>query len=161
MAVNDPPAWVRPFAERDHESRTEAAQLARSLDASALARATGDTGWTVRDEITHMATADADFIPLLRAIISGEQPDTSVFADTDARNARNLEENRGRPAGDIARELEENGRTIAELFATLSDADETRQPAGFPFPLIGLIDGYSQHHQYHVGQIKSATGREA
>ncbi len=159
MATERFPAWIRPFVTRDRESRTEAALLARSLNEHELQEHTGDSGWCVRDELTHMVSADSDFIPLLRAILDGEHPDTSVFADTDARNEQHLEERRGRPIAETARELDENGNQLSEVFAQLTDADEIRQPEGFPFPLGGLIEGYSQHHQYHLGQIHKALGR--
>jgi uncharacterized damage-inducible protein DinB len=149
-------AWVEPLAARDRNARVEAVRLARSLDEASLKVETGDIGWSVRDELTHMAAADPDLVSLLRAILAGQRPDTSVFADIDARNAQHLDEYQGRAMSQIADELEHNQAALDELFAQLTDADEARQPVGMPFPLRQLIDGYSQHHPYHIDQIHAA-----
>ena len=159
MTTQEYAAWVAPLAARDGESRSEAVRLARSLGDADLAKRTGDTGWTVRDELTHMASSDPDFLAMLRAILRGEKADTSVFADIDGRNARNLEARHGRSIDEIASELEENGRSLQQLLAQLTDDDESRQPEGVPFPIRGLVDGYSQHAPYHLTQIRGALGR--
>jgi uncharacterized damage-inducible protein DinB len=152
-------AWVEPLAARDRNARVEAVRLARSLDDASLKLETGDAGWSVRDELTHMAAADPDLVSLLRAILAGQRPDTSVFADIDARNAQHLDEYQGRAMSQIADELEHNQAALDELFAQVTDADETRQPVGIPFPLRRLIEGYSMHHAYHVQQIQNALTR--
>jgi hypothetical protein len=150
--------WVRPLVERDRAARVEAARIARTLHAAQLATSTGDTGWSVHDEFAHMTGADSTFGPVLATILAGRQPDLGVFADIDANNARMIELNRGRSASDMADDLDESGRMLAALFAKLTDGDEHRQPDGVPIPLGQMINGYSQHHAYHVGQVRAALG---
>jgi uncharacterized damage-inducible protein DinB len=161
MATQDFAAWVAPLAARDGESRAEAIRLARSLGERELAKPTGDTGWCVRDELAHMAGSDVDFLRALGALVCGEQADTSLFADIDARNARNLEARRGRSIGEIAGELEKSGGELRSLLGRLTPSDQSRQPEGFPFAVGALIDGYTQHGQYHVAQVRAALGLPA
>src|SRR4029079_17499282 len=131
----------------------------RSLTDAEMSRPTGDEGWSVRQEMLHIAASDADFLPVLTAIVSGKTPDTSVFADIDARNARNLAAWQSRPMNEVADELENNGIATQELLGRLTDDDESRQPDGVPFAIGQLIAGYGQHGPYHLGQIRQALGR--
>jgi uncharacterized damage-inducible protein DinB len=133
--------------------------MARTVTEEQLSRPTGDEGWSVRKEFTHIAASDPDFVKTLRAILDGSTPDLSVFADIDARNARNLEAWKDRSMEEIADELERNGQVLQDLLARLTDDDEARQPEGMPFPLSGLINGYGQHGPYHLGQIRRAVGQ--
>lgn len=148
--------WASPLVTKDLGHRAEAVTLARTLDSTALARRTADDGWTVREELAHMASADADFIPRLAAMLDGEGVDMSVFAETDARNAQHLAERADQTAESIANELETNNRELETLYGRLTDEDAERQPPGLPFTLSALIAGYSQHGAYHVGQIQNA-----
>ena len=149
-------SWVEPFAAQYRASRVEAVAVAGSLTEVQLAVATGDEGWTVRDEIAHIAGSDIDFLHTFGGILRGESVDMSLFNDIDGRNARNLAENAPRPMTEIARMLQENGDKLLELLAQLGDDDESRQPAGMPFPLRGLVEGYGQHEPHHLGQVRDA-----
>src|SRR5581483_9180931 len=142
-------AWVAPHAAAYQQHRAEAARLARSLSPEQLARPAADAGWTVRDEILHIASSDPDFIGMLGPLVAGGTPDTSAFADIDARNARNLAAWANRSMAEAAEALERNGREIEALLAQLKDEDETRQPDGLPFPLGQIVMGYGMHAAYH------------
>lgn len=152
--------WVTPIAEQFRQNRSEAVLLARTLDDKRLAQLTDDTGWSVRDELAHIAGSDVDFIGVLTAVLDGATPDTTIFADIDGRNARNLAARSGQPMGQIASDLESNGEALRALIGRMTDSDETRQPDGFPFPLSGLIQGYAQHEPYHIEQIRKAIAAE-
>jgi len=158
MAANQFAPWVEPIAAGYRESRAESVRLAQSLDEHALVQPTGDSGWTVRDELVHIAASGTDFARLLDPIVRGETPDTSVFADIDARNSRNLESRRGWSIAEIGTDLEGNGSLVQELLQKLHADDEARQPQGFPFSLKDLLGGYGQHDAYHLDQIRQATG---
>jgi uncharacterized damage-inducible protein DinB len=151
-------AWVEPFAGRYRESRAQVLGLARSLGVADFAKSAGDEGWSVRDEFVHISASDADFIETLGALLRGGTVDTSIFADIDARNARNLAERKDRAMAQIAGDLHDSGEALQDLLAKLTADDESRQPAGFPFPLRGLVEGYGMHEPYHLGQIRAAIG---
>lgn len=151
--------WVDPLAASYRENHAEVVRLARRLTDEQLSRPTGDEGWAVRTEIVHIAASDPDFAATLGAILEGRTPDLSIFADIDARNARNLEAWQERSIDDVASALEESGEALQGLLARLSDEDEARQPDGMPFPLGQLIRGYGQHGSYHLGQMQRAIGQ--
>ena len=151
-------AWVEPLASSYRENRADVLELARTLTDDQLSLPTDDAGWSVREEATHIAASDPDFIKMLGALLDGEPLDMSVFADIDDRNARNLAAWKERSIDEVSGALEDNGRVLQELLARLTDEDENRQPEGMPFPLSGLINGYGQHGPYHLGQIRAAIG---
>jgi uncharacterized damage-inducible protein DinB len=150
-------AWVVPQVAAYREHRAEAARLARSLSADQLARPAADAGWTVRDELVHIASTDPDFVGMLRSLVAGGTPDTSAFADVDARNARNLAAWAERSMAYVADALERNGREIEALLARLTDEDERRQPDGIPFPLGQIVMGSGMHAAYHVANARMAA----
>ncbi len=158
MTAHSFAAWVEPLAASYRENRADIVQLTRTLTDEQLSLATGDEGWSVREEVTHIAASDPDFVTTLGAILDGGTPDLSIFNEIDARNARNLEAWKSRSIEEIAGELEKNGHALQALLARLTVEDETRQPDGMPFPLAGLINGYGQHGPYHLGQIRAAIG---
>lgn len=160
MAADKFAGWVESLAASYRVDNAEAVRLARSLSNDDLKRPTGDLGWTVREEIVHVAAADTDFTRMLGSIVGGGTPDIAVFADIDARNARNLAAWQGRSLEEIARELERGGQVMQALLARLTDADESRQPEGFPFPLNQLLSLYGQHGPHHLGQIRLAVGED-
>lgn len=103
-----------------------------------------------------MAAADSDFIPTLDSILAGGTPDASIFAHIDERNAEHLAARENQPIAEVADELERNAHAIDELLLKLTDDDQSRTPQGVPFAVGQLIDGYAQHHAYHLGQINAA-----
>src|SRR5262245_60369394 len=121
-------AWVEPLAASYRENRAAVVELARGLSDEQLARATGDEGWSVRTEFTHIAASDPDFVKTLTLILDGGKADLSIFNDIDARNARNLDAWKDRSMPNIAAALENNGRTLQLLLSRLTDEDESRQP---------------------------------
>lgn len=151
-------AWVQPFAESYRSARERTLAALRRADEAGFARATGNEGWTVRDEFVHIAASDADFSRTLGGILDGVAVDMTIFADIDDRNARNLAARANRTPAQILADLEASGPAIQSLLARLTDADEARQPDGMPFPLRGLIEGYGMHEAYHAGQIEAALG---
>jgi uncharacterized damage-inducible protein DinB len=156
MPENKFAAWVEPIAVAYHDAHVEAIERARTLSDDDLARPTGDSGWSVRDELAHMAAADGDFVATLGAVVAGGQVDLSIFNNIDERNAHHLSGWADRPREDIAAELERHNAELQKVLARLTPEDETRTPAGFPFPLAQLLQGYGMHHPYHLEQIAGA-----
>jgi uncharacterized damage-inducible protein DinB len=148
--------WVEPIAYAYHDAHEEAIEFARTLSDDDLAKPTGDSGWSVRDELTHMAASDGDFVKTLNAVLNGEQVDLTVFDNIDERNANHLAGWSDRPREDIAAELERNDSKLQDLLARLTPADESRTPAGFPFTLEQMLQGFGMHHPYHLEQIAGA-----
>lgn len=145
--------WVEPIAAKYRDSHAQVVRTAGRLSADDLAKPSGDAGWTVRDELIHIAASLSDFATTLGAAVRGLHVDMSRFADIDASNASNLASRAGYSTDDVVRDVERDGRTVQELLAQLTPADESRQPDGVPFPLGRLLQGYAMHDPYHLGQI--------
>lgn len=148
--------WVRPIAASYHDAHEEAIEQARTLSHDDLAKPTGDSGWSVRDELSHMAASDGDFVNTLTALVSGEKVDLSLFDNIDERNARHLAGWADRAREEIASELERRDGELQALLARLTADDEQRTPEGMPFPLADMLRGYEMHHRYHLEQIAAA-----
>jgi uncharacterized damage-inducible protein DinB len=149
-------AWVESIAYAYHDAHAEAIERARTLSDADLAKPTGDSGWSVRDELAHMAAADGDFVRTLSAVINGEQVDFRMFDNIDERNAHHLAGWSDRPREDIVAELDRHDGELQELLTRLTPEDEARTPDGFPFPLAQMLQGYAMHHPYHLEQIAGA-----
>jgi uncharacterized damage-inducible protein DinB len=154
-------SWVEPIAMRYRESGAAAVALARSLRGDELTRPTGDAGWSVREELAHMAASEADFVATLGAVVRDETVDASTFADIDSRNARNLAARSERSPAEIAAELEQESAELNRLLTQLKAEDAARTPDGMPFSLEQLLTGYSMHSPYHLGQIRAALDSPA
>jgi len=152
-------AWVEPWAQSYSDVRREGAARARTATAAELSQATGDEGWTVREELLHLAASDTDFIDALGAMVDGRTPDTDVFIDIDARNKRNLAKWQSRSMEDVASALEHNIGTLHGLLGRLTADDERRRPDGIPLEIGQLVKGYGQHSPYHLAQIRDALAR--
>ncbi len=150
--------WVEPIASAHRKVRAETLRVVRSLSDTQLARDAGDPGWSVRDELVHIAASESNVVKVLRAITEGQTADMSFFADLDANNARALEAARDRSMQDIADDLDALGGELQVLLARLAIEDETRQYAGLPFPIGQLVAGYQGHEPYHLEQIRAAVG---
>ena len=135
-------AWVEPIAVAYHDAHVEAIERTRTLSDEELAKPTGDSGWSVRDELAHMAASDGDFVRTLSAVVSGGQVDLSIFDNIDERNARNLDQ-----LGDPLARRHRHGaraqrRQAAGAAGTVdTPEDEARTPEGFPFPLAQMLAG--------------------
>jgi uncharacterized damage-inducible protein DinB len=157
-------AWVEPIAAQYRANRAESLQFARTLGAEQLVLPTGDTGWSVRDELVHIAGADPFFLRTAAAFARGEKVDVNEMMDIDGRNTREMGARAGRTLEEIATELESNGDALQELLATFTAEDESRVPEGFPVPFGRLVESYGGHERYHLGQIRAAidgAGRKA
>ena len=84
-------------------------------------RASPNEGWTVRDLLTHLATAEAGFVPTLRRMAAGQGGVPADF-DPNRWNAGQLRR-RGEVAPDQLRsELEASHREMLALLDDLDDA---------------------------------------
>jgi uncharacterized damage-inducible protein DinB len=154
-------AWVQPIAAQYRDSNAETVRIAGQITADGLTKPTADSGWTVRDELVHIAASLSDFAGTFGAIVRRERVDMSRFADIDARNADNLASRSRCTTDDVAHDVERDGPAVQKLLTRLTDADQSRTPDGFPITLGQMLQGYAMHDQYHLGQIKTALREKA
>src|SRR5437763_2974908 len=83
-------------------------------------RASPNEGWTVRDLLTHLATAEAGFVPTLRRMAAGEGGVPADF-DPNRWNAGQLRRRGEIPPDQLRSELESAHTDMLALLETLDD----------------------------------------
>ena len=84
-------------------------------------RASPNEGWTVRDLLTHLATAEAGFLPVLRRMAAGQGGVPADF-DPNRWNAGQLRRRGEVAPAELRRELEASHRDMLALLEDLDDA---------------------------------------
>ena len=151
-------AWLAPTAARLRESREELLELVRRLSPADWGRPTPNEGWTYKDILAHLASSDAsDLHIVLRAVIARERVDPTLLSDPDARNARNVEERRGRSVEELIAELEADGEETQQLLSQLRPGDENLRQDDIPMSLgEGLGNDPGGHDREHLAHLRVA-----
>jgi uncharacterized protein (TIGR03083 family) len=84
-------------------------------------RPSPNEGWTVRDLLTHLATAEAGFLPVLRRMAAGQGGVPADF-DPNRWNAGQLRRRGEAAPAELRRELEASHRDMLALLDDLDDA---------------------------------------
>jgi len=84
-------------------------------------RASPNEGWTVRDLLTHLTTAESSFVPTLRRMAAGEGGVPADF-DPNRWNAGQLRRRGEVPPEQLRAELESAHTDMLALLDTLDDA---------------------------------------
>ena len=152
--------WVAPIAAQLREGRTQVLGFARSVPAEAWARPSPLEGWTCKDILAHLAGGNDGMVQkILRSVVAREPVDRSVLAtDTDAENARGVEERRGWSVEELIAELEADGQESQELLSRLTEADEDLRQDDLPLGLgefLALVHA-EDHDGLHLAQLRTA-----
>lgn len=124
-------------------------ELIRSLDDKEWNTPTRCQGWTVADVAAHVIGTMTD---IANGRIEGQ--------GTDEVTARQVEERRGRPPGELADELEGAGKVASDLLAAFDDAAwEAPSPGGFDGTLGWGVEALWYDAYLHADDIRSALGR--
>ena len=151
-------SWVEPIAEQIRESRAQVVGVAHQILAELWRLPSPLRGWTNKDLLAHLASSDAsDLHIVLRAIITRERVDPALLSEPDARNARNVEERRGRSVEELIAELEADGEETQELLSQLGPGDENLRQDDIPMSLgEGLSNDPGGHDREHLAQLRTA-----
>jgi len=121
-------------------------------------RASPNEGWTVRDLLTHLATAEAGFLPTLRRMAAGQGGVPPDF-DPNRWNAGQLRR-RGDVAPDQLRaELEASHRAMLVVLDDLDDAaldHRGRLSSGVDGSTEDNFRLVAQHKRTHTDDIRAA-----
>lgn len=115
---------------RERKAADDIIDVARRLSAEALDRPSPLDGWTYKDLLAHLASND-DMRYLLRSVIEKTELDGGRFRIGGAAelNAKNVSARRGRTLDELIAEFEAQEEETQELYAGLSDADESFRAA--------------------------------
>ena len=150
--------WVGPIAKPLREGRAQVIRAAHQMLPELWRTPSPLPGWSYQDVLAHLASSDTSGLHLvLRAVIAREPVDASLLSEVDARNARNVEERRGRTVAELIAELEEAGEETQELLSRLTEDDQELRQEDIPMSLgEGLGGDPGGHDREHLAQFRKA-----
>ncbi len=151
-------SWVEPVAERTSAVRMEFVEVARSIPAGDWDKSSPVAGWTYKDLLAHLAgDTGKNFLSILRAVVARERVDGSLLGSPDDRNARDLEERRGRSVEELIAEIEADTEEHLDLVSRLSETDKDLRQDDIPTSLgEGLTNDPGGHVRRHLAQLRTA-----
>lgn len=149
--------WVQPVADQVRETRTQIARTARSLLPEHWSLPSPLEGWTHRDLLAHLAgDTDKNIQTVLSSVVARQPLDPALFAEVDAKNARDLAERSGRSVEELVAEIEHDRDAILDLLAQLQDEHAGLRQADFPLSLGEALPTFPEHDREHLSQLKTA-----
>ena len=152
--------WVKPIAKTLRESRGQVIRAARQMFPEHWRMPSLLPGWSYQDILAHMGKGNDQLLQkILRSVVARERLDASILnVDTNAANARGVEERRGRSVEELIAELEEAGEEIQELLSGLTEADEELGQDDLPMSLGEFLRQVQaeDHDREHLAQLRPA-----
>jgi hypothetical protein len=157
-------AWVAPVAAQMRGARDEVIEFARAQDGDFWSqKPRGADGWTNKDLLAHVGGGNDQMLQLiLRAVIAKQPIGASVTTmDTDAENARGVEERHDWPFEQVIAELESSGDEMQSLLGQLTDGDRDRTLEGLNITLEQLmaVVQAEDHDREHLAQLRATLER--
>ncbi|MGH2633507.1 MAG: maleylpyruvate isomerase N-terminal domain-containing protein [Tepidiformaceae bacterium] len=155
--------WVQPTASVLAEDRARVLAFCHTVTSHSWDAASVVAGWANRDVLAHLAGGNDQLLQLaLRAVTHGETPDSALLEpNTDAENARRIEERRTWSIPRLLIELERDGEEVQDLLARLTDRDDSVSWGTPPRPLGALTLGallrgvrLERHDLLHLAQLE-------
>lgn len=146
----------------DHSLRETRAQLEAALDdlSPDQAEIQCATGWTIRQTVAHLVSAEASMVALCQRIVAGEGGTRDDF-DLNRFNASQVEKRSQMPLADLLAHLESNRQNTIAYLATLSPADlqqTGRHGSGQILSVAKILAVIGQHEANHAREISQARG---
>ncbi len=157
---------------RDHRERFE--RFCRSLSEEELSRPVPDSGWIVKDFVSHLGTLDPELVRTFEAAAAGRPEEAGLTSDgqpydLDALNEALVAERREWPLERILAEASRNRAALIESLERLTDediartlhfsGDNKRSPADLPLKVFLL--GWSRHDPIHAADMLKALPERA
>lgn len=142
--------------------RENTIEIVEGLDAAALDRIDSDSGWTVRQLLAHLASAEMAVTFVLKQALDGELVHVSP-GDRDAFNQAQVE---GSEDWDVERcvsELRQAREDLRAVFAAMSEEDLDRAVRWPEWPARTIrtsIPYMLEHEHAHQDQLRAALGLE-
>jgi len=152
-------AWVEPISAETLDGAQELMEFARSQPPDYWDRPSPLEGWSCKDLLAHLAgdTGKVSATAMRAAATGGAFEDPPDFADGgDARNARDVEERRGRSVEELITEIAADRQEWRELMWHLREADEEARWPGFPLTLGQYLRICAPHDREHLAHLRTA-----
>ena len=147
-------AWVEPVALRLEQSRQEIEQVASEVPANAWDKPSAYSGWSYKDQVSHLAESHRGLHSVLRAIVAGQDTDFSRFDRIDEINEENRQKHLATPVEELLAEYATASEETRHIVSGLSVEN-----AGFnlgPMTLSQALQGFTMHDIAHLEELKKA-----
>ena len=138
--------------------REETLRIVESLEEGQLDRSDRDSGWTVRQLLSHLASAELATAFVIRRALDGDVMHVTP-ADRDAFNAAQADESGGWDVARCASELRTAHATLREVFQEMSEEDldlPIRWPEWPARTIRTSIPYILEHEDAHLDQVRRA-----
>ena len=155
--MNDRKKVIKAELETAHR---ELVDLARSLDAEALALPTGSGLWNVQELITHLATFLPRHLRDSQLMSRGEKIPDERRDEVHQNNVELVKQRHGRSLDETLVELDENKTSIVAFLETVPDSDLDRMGEASDGQAISVAQSFqrvAQHYQAHCADIAKAV----
>lgn len=133
------------------------------LDEGQLEAETPNPGWTVKDVIAHLASAERGHQQVVRMLLAGQDPRPWEF-DLDAFNEAQVGLRRTDELAALLIELEINRRDTLALLESVGPDDWDKagfHPGGFDTTVEGTFRVIAIHERRHLRDIQAALRTES
>lgn len=140
------------------DARDAVLALVEGLSEADFSRPTVNAGWSVQDEIAHLASIEARIRLMLTTVLGGGAW-SADRAELDAFNARCVEERRAWTPDAVIAELRETGQETASLFERLTPEQLDQQwdhPIFGPVTVERTAGIIARHQRAHAEELRSA-----
>ena len=151
-------SWIREYAEQCAADRRAVVEFARAAPPGSWALPAREGNWTRKDVLAHLAGGNDQLSQtIFSAAIEGRALSPSdLEPDTDAENARGVEERRGWSIERLIDELERDGADYLDLLARLTEEHAAIRPANATWTLRDMARAVirERHDLEHLAQIR-------
>ncbi len=147
-------AWVEPITLRLEQSRQEIEQVAGEVPANAWDKPSAYSGWSYKDQVSHLAESHRGLHSVLLAIVAGSQPDFSRFDRIDEINEQNRQKHLATPVKELVAEYAKASEETQHILSGLS-AEHAAFNLG-PMTLSQALQGFTMHDIAHPQELRKA-----
>jgi uncharacterized protein (TIGR03083 family) len=148
----------RQLQDEAAEARGAVLTLVEGLSEADFSRPTVNDGWSVQDEIAHLASIEARIRLMLTTVLGGGAW-SADRAELDAFNARCVEERRTWTPDAVVAELRRTGQETASLFERLTAEQLDQQwdhPIFGPMTVERTAGIIARHLRSHAEELRAA-----